>query len=403
METLGVRFDEHQFPARKDLIDLVVEKIDKQALKKIGQSPERWTEEFELLWGMFSKNGLVPFQDFTGGPPQDQHLHQLGSNSYRYLGPQTRYRGFWLTSESASFDVKKGETIPCTVWTRYSLGTNARLLINSDFADITPEGLLPENFEARATKVKDNKRPILTFSINAGDNHQITIFAKGTEFSLSFLYDPPSYRLTPLAGAIKRGSEVELQTTIRLAQAGVKVPAVVGLYKAMFEEYLFVQKVEGDNPIRFLDTHRQVIIEQDAQLLATLCLLGYHKGYFADFDDKLFDGKNLYLIDVDELGDLYYPGQIDYRQMLLDPNNQTLLREFRRLQRSRFRLSLRNALYDYRNTLLQNPQDQERYIKAFSKAIGWSIPTPKQIREITVFDDDYLTHDTYMSVMSDTE
>jgi hypothetical protein len=52
---------------------------------------------------------------------------------------------------------------------------------------------------------------------------------------------------------------------------------------------LFLREVVGSDLRDFLDTKKDEIIEQDAKTLAALCLGGYRKQRFADFDDKLFD------------------------------------------------------------------------------------------------------------------
>ncbi|HUS60503.1 MAG TPA: hypothetical protein VMX76_03990 [Nevskiaceae bacterium] len=168
------------------------------------------------------------------------------------------------------------------------------------------------------------------------------------------------------------------------------------------EEFLFLQKIEGENPSGFLESQRQTIIEQDAQILVALCLLGYLKPGFEDFDDKVFDGQNLYLIDTDEIVDLYSQHGMapsDFKELLLNPTDVKALDEFRETQRFIFGKTLKDVLFRFRKTLVPTPEDQALYIASFFRKIGWPKPTEAQIRELTTFPENYLTLEQHIGMI----
>ena len=134
-------------------------------------------------------------------------------------------------------------------------------------------------------------------------------------------------------------------------------------------------------------------------MLATLCSLGYRKIGFTDFDDKIFDGTNLFLVDVDEFRDLYFGAVQEFREILLDPNNTEKLKDFRKLQRSIFLRELKDAIFGYKGSLTRNEEDKVRYIKRFYQSMEWTQPTEGQIKRFVKFPKDYVTHDVYMSMM----
>ena len=137
-------------------------------------------------------------------------------------------------------------------------------------------------------------------------------------------------------------------------------------------------------------------------MLAKTCLTGYRKQGFHDFDDKIFDGKDLYLIDVDECVDLY-SGFRGYRDTLLNPKDTRKLREFRKMQRGTFKGTLGDVLFEYRKSLTPSQEDRKLYTKTFFKTLGWKEPSIKEMTKLTSFDEKRMTMDSYMSMMHDTD
>lgn len=127
---------------------------------------------------------------------------------------------------------------------------------------------------------------------------------------------------------------------------------------------------------------------------------GYRKQGFHDSDDKIYDGSRLFLVDTDEVIDLYDYMGIDYRQILLDPTDDIKLREFQAMQRSIFISTLKDAVFEYRKTLLEIEEDAVKYVSKFSKALNLNL-TPYEIAAILDFGEDHMTMDRHMAIMLD--
>ncbi len=403
-ETVQLEFDVHQVSPRKDLLHFVEENLTSKVYEGLGNNTRQWIEELDIVSSLLTGEGLcalINAQVIHQPPQDDPEFRQLGENVFLYRGEEHKARGLWLSKESTQYDIRKDEEIPYTQWTRYRMGSHGILKINTNFQDIPHETFLPENFEPKSKTIKDNKRPVLVFDVSQGDK-TLTVYAKGAEVTIYRLFEPPSYRLTNLSNISKVTSKKEMEMSLELAAQGVKIPPIIGYYKSPVEEFLFLKNVEGEKPCEYLSTHKKEIIEQDAEMLAVLCLLGYRKIGFNDFDDKIFDGENLYLIDVEELRDLYYPMKYKkFKDMLLNPTDTSKLDEFREGQKSLFKTALKDALYDYRDSLTPTFDDQVGYVDAFYKRVGWGKPPKSKIKELTGFPDDYMTVDRYMSMMAD--
>ncbi len=397
-ERTGLKFTTYRISARKDILHFVEENLDPKIYKDLGNNPQRWIEELNTVSILLTGESLCAGIGLNLPPQEDPEFKKLGERIFLYRGKTQNLRGIWISEEINRYDFEKKTELPYTQWSHFRMGTFAELKLNTAFSDISPETFFPENFEPRSTVVKENKRPILTFEIKRNEK-MITVFAKGAFVATSLMYNPPSYRLTNLSNVERTTSQVEMKRFLELAQQGIKVPQILGYYKAPIEEFLFVEKVEGGNPLDFLCSHRETIIEQDAQMLATLCLSGYKKIGFTDFDDKIFDGQFLYLIDVDELNDLYFPFSPDFRRILINPTQPKILEEFRRNQKSIMETFLKDTIYHYRESLTPTLSEQILYITSFFQKIGWGKPTKKQIREITTFPNDYITLDSSLSMM----
>jgi hypothetical protein len=356
---------------------------------------------------------MLTGQDLIGGtgmnqpPVGDKDFRELGHGAYLYRGANRILRGLWLTENK---DLEK--IVSIDEWTHYSIGTTAKLSINQEFLDIKPEIFLPDNIESKGVRVQKNKngidvaekREIYKFQINH-HGQKVGIYAKRAEIVCMhyYPYAKPGFRLTTLSNVLKTTSKRELEITLALAQLGVNVPVVVGYYKEPLEEFLFLTEVKGKTPDKCSGSDKKNIIKQDAAMLAALCLGGFRKPGFTDFDDKIFDGSNLYLIDVDECGDLFSSCAPNFREILLNPKDTSALKGFRRLQKEMFEKMLTDALFEYKQNLIPTREDQTQYINSFYGRIGWNKPTEKEITRLIDFPRNYMTFDSHMAIMCDVD
>jgi len=401
-----IKFDYHRINSRRDLLHFVEEHGDKQVYEHIGENPTAWIDELNILNQILTGKPLVSGTGLNQPPIEESDFTELGNSAFLYRGGYNRLKGLWI-QRNVGKDLEEitGSSIE---WTHYMMGTRAKLKINQEFSEIPFEQFLPENFEQKAKPVEkdkgSNKRPLFTFPIKIG-GEEIIVYAKGADVSLSYYYEhfKPGYRLTNISGISRTTSKKEMETTFDLRSLGVNVPRVIGYYEAPIEEFLFLEKVAGKQPNEMLPYHKEEIIRQDAEMLAILCLSGYRKIGFTDFDDKIFDETNLYLIDVDECGDLYHPFVSNFREILLNPKDSRKLQKFRRLQKNIFVGVMRDAIYNYKDTLTPAEQDKEKYVSAFYKRLGWKQAEGKNMKKLITFSKDYMTHGSWMSMMCETD
>lgn len=372
-------FVRHCLPARKDLLDFVEKELDKQVREKLGKCPVPWIDELNIINLMLTREPLVRGKGIHQPPVGKPNFAQLGPTVYHYTGPEIVLRGLWVQGERQ--------------WAHLQIGGVATLSLHPDF-DCNNQMFLPENFERSSTEVKVNKRPIRKF-----DACGKTVYAKGSVVSPTKMYTPPSYRLTSLARVDKVTSEEEVHRTFELETAGIAVSPVIGYYKALAEEYAFFGEVKGKNPKDCFD-QRDTIIDQDAQMLATLCRLGYHKQGFTSWDDKVFDGRRLYLVDVEEIDDLYFPLATDFRKVLLDPKDNASVKSFRKQQKNHFLQLAKDAIFNYRSDLLPGEDQQIQYLHAFCKELGWTLSAGEK-KSILKYPQNYCTLDSHIAMMLD--
>jgi len=396
-----MKFDRYRVSSRKDLLHFVADTLSGANLyTDIGKHPKEWIEELCIINGMLTGENLVAGIGIRMPPENDPDFQRLGENVFLYRGQKENSRGLWL-SEQTKIHNSEMKLVPYTQWTHYRMGSWGTLSVNADFSDIPYETFLPENFEPKSKVVKNDKRPILFFEIPRNGGKALGVYAKGCNISTSRLYNPPSYRRTNLIGIEKVSSRNEMDRIIKLHEHGIHVPVVFGYYETPTEEFLFLKNVEGTDPSKFLDSkkERRIIIEQDAGMLAALCALGYRKIGFQSYDDKIFDGKNLYLIDTEEFDDLYFPENIDFRDLVLNPVERSKLDDFRSMQRDLFIQTLRDAIYEYRKTLLRNSDDMSLYVKKFYEKIGWKEPSRSEINKIITYPKNYITMSHHIGMM----
>ena len=370
-----------------DLLDFVRQHYNGDLLAEIGERPKEWIEELSLINQMLTGYGLVAMIDDK--PPADVGFRQIGQGVFIYSGDDRRSRGLWISKAVPDHSEGHDSGKTRTSWNSYRLGGRARVELCPGFKDISIDDLLPQNFEPRAEAVKCDKRPVLRFSVNNQGVEQ-RIYAKGSQILTSLYYEDarPYYRLTPLAGVQKVSSLGERRVTEMLRGAGISVPGVVGIYTAPCEDFLFVTEVAGERPDKCFG-ERAELVRQDAEMLAKLCRLGLRKQGFEDFDDKLFDGRRLYLIDVDEMVGLYDHAGIDFKEIVLNPDGR-LLKEFRRYQRSLFCRMVKDAVYSYRKSLLPDRDSREMYVSHFFRELGWGCSSDK-MSSILAFPENYST------------
>jgi len=297
------RFQCHRALARKDLLHYVEENLDKDVYRKIGENPEAWIDELEIISGILMREHPTAGIGLHLPPFEDPGFKKLGSRAYLYRGEESRLHGLWIKQKDRDLPLFEETTDERFKWAHYHIGTRAKLELLLEFERVN-EKFLPENFEPvakRATKEihgrieEANKRPILIFPVTL-DGKTINVYAKGSFLMPGYYYteSKPGYRLTCLSSMQRVTSKKEMKVMQDLGNLGVNLPRILGYYQAPVEEFLFLEEVKGDHPNKHITTHRELIINQDAQMLAALCLAGHHKtGFAVSWDDKIFDGDNL--------------------------------------------------------------------------------------------------------------
>jgi hypothetical protein len=377
----------HRFPARESLLDYVATLVP-DLRQQIARDPVGWSEELGVIYEMLAGH---PWTGLTGIDPPAEDRDDIGENAAIVSGKGHFYDGLWI---------KRGDS-----WTRYRVEELAVLKLSPQIGKVAIGHLLPENFTEEGELVKDNKRPIYRFTA-PGPIGDLKLFAKGSVRHTS-KYHPhakPSHRKTSLATMDHIRPAEEYRRIRRLSALGVSLPRTFGLYTSLTEEWMYTEYVEGREIPDWLDKPKAVetIIDKDAKMLAALCRAGYRKQGFCDFDDKIFDGENLFLIDTEELTDLYLPGPINFRELLLDPNDESALQDFRNLQRELFMVMLKDAVFEYRNSLLDTPERATQYILTFFGSFGWDLDEDT-LTSLLEFPDNYFTHDRFAAIMSDTD
>ena len=400
-----IEFERYSVNGRKDLLHFVEDIVEKDIYTRIAENTGKWIDELNIISNMLTREGLV-CAGMNSPPINDPDFKKLGNNIFLYRGKEIRLRGLWVKKKvNKTLSEATGQSLEelansCFGWSQYPMGSSASIKINKEFLDIPIETFLPENFENTGKLIREKKRPIIQFK-SYHNGKEINIFAKGSCITHWFYYPDakPKFRLTKLSGVHNQSSETEMKKTLEMARIGINVPNIVGYYKGSVEEFLFLEEVVGDDPGKVLERNKHKIIQTDAEMLAKLCLAGYRKQGFSDFDDKIFDGERLYLIDVDECVDLYGFLNPNYRDVLLNPKDNSRLKAFRKMQRNVFKGMLKDTLFNYRNNLTSTKDDMIEYINKFYDIMGWKV-YEREVSKLTTFEKHYITHDTLMSEMS---
>ncbi len=379
----------HRVPARQNLLDYAQE-LEPDLYAQLAADPKGWIAELSTINAMLTGDGLGAA---VGMPLPEQDTEAISDDVVLCHSRDRFFNGLWIRIDGQ--------------WNHYRHAPKAVLRVSKIVSGVNPNELLPENFTETGEVVKDVKRPIIRMNIDT-EHGPVSVFAKGSVNTKSYYYEhaKPQHRKTYLAGISRVNSQAEMTHATNLEKLGVHMPRTIGYYEALTEQWLFVEAVQGGEVSTWLNNAeaRTKIIEQDAAMLAALCRSGYRKQGFHDFDDKIFDGESLYLIDTDELVDLYGYLNIAYRDILLDPTKENELIEFRALQRGIFLSMLKDALHEYqrpeRTNLLQNKQEALNYVRAFANALGWKL-SDEEYLSLVAYKDDYMTTDRYMALMSD--
>ncbi|MFZ5955728.1 MAG: hypothetical protein ACOYT4_04855 [Nanoarchaeota archaeon] len=390
-----LEFNIHKVPSNKDLLHFVEENLDKNVLKKIGKNYSEWIEELNIIQQILENETLIMHNGGIFPDLKDPEFRKLGEKVFLYRGNTKEYKGLWIKK----LDYPEGME-EFYNWSKVHLKSTATLRINKELNNISFEEFLPQNFKQKARKLKKSKRPIYLFSL-ADKDRVFSVFAKGAYTEFSYFYEKPRYRLTDLSRMKRFTSKKEMDISLDLIDFNIHLPKIIGYYESLAEEYLFVEKVEGKSITKCLQK-KEDIIHQDAEMLANLCLAGYRKVGFTDFDDKIFDGKNLYLIDTEDCRDLYEPVSLEYKNILRNPLDKKSMEDFRNLQKDIFSVSLKDAIFNYKNNLLSGVDDKIIFIKTFYETLHWKEPTNRSIKELIKFREDYMTLDSHRSFMSDT-
>jgi hypothetical protein len=375
-----------RIPTRTTLLDYA-EGVDPDVKTKLSQDPNGWVEELGVLYAMLSGD---QWGCMIGELPPQEDVETL-SDDVIIASPQVHKRnsGLWIR------DIERDE------WKHFRMGEKAVLRARPDVQDTGL--LLPENFTEKGELVKDQKRPIIRFIIDLAEA-PVEVYAKGSVSNTSYYhnYSKPSHRKTSVAGISHLRPMDEFRSMQTLSGLGVAVPHAIGMYEGLTEQWLFLEGIKGKEPLECLDdpAAKLRIIGQDARMLAALCRAGYRKQGFHDSDDKVYDGSRLFLIDTDEVVDLYGYMGIDFRRMLLDPRDDNKLKEFQAMQRGIFISTLRDAVFEYRKTLLEREEDAVKYVSKFSKALNFNL-TPEEIATILDTGEDHMTTDRYIAIMLD--
>ena len=178
-------------------------------------------------------------------------------------------------------------------------------LLGETIRDFYFENFLPRNFIRLGERIENIGRDIYKAPFLRRDGKKEIIVAKRQKLSFSHLNNPPEDWITSVSEirVFKDVSE-EVENLLELNSLGVPVENPVGYFKEGIEQYIFTRFVHGENPKEIItdDSRRNSYWKEDAKLLARLANAGYkHQGFYSpEFDDKIWDGKNVILIDADE-------------------------------------------------------------------------------------------------------
>ena len=174
---------------------------------------------------------------------------------------------------------------------------------------------------------------------------------------------------------------------MQLADAGVPVEEPLGYFEEGIEQYAFTKFVEGENPKDILEGSRRFEVwNADATLLARLSREGYKHQYFysPEFDDKIWDGEKLVLIDVDETFKIQDGFEISHNQI------------------QEYHLStLKDVLASYVSRKVMSSDEMPFYARTFFGVMGWNPDDAEYL--VRNLDPNKMTEESYNAIMMDTD
>ncbi|PIN93717.1 hypothetical protein COU54_02060 [Candidatus Pacearchaeota archaeon CG10_big_fil_rev_8_21_14_0_10_31_24] len=404
-----INFRKKCLPARENLLQFIERNIDDGFIFKARINGQRWLGELSDISGMLKENGFFGCEVFKQPPERSKDFRNISEDLFLYQGEINESKGLW-----------KRELIPKEYrqhyqdrefkWIHYKVNSLAKVLVNEQFPNISCEALMPENFERCGEKIKKKnflgrdsygKRPIFRFNLGIDGIEEVYAKSSGLRFYFYHSYAKPQHRLTSVSDIQVTSALSEININESLSAEGVKVPRTIGYYDSITEQFAFFEGIRGVSPLEVIDKERETLIEQDAHMLASMCLAGYRKHGFEDFDDKVFYNGELYLIDSEDCQSLYSRSLENLINLLRDPSDSSELDKFRAEQRNIFVGTLRDALFSYQESLIRTPKEQMAYIRHFYEKMSWRTPSFDEIREIVSFPKDYMTADRHLSILSD--
>src|SRR3989344_2063563 len=172
-----------------------------------------------------------------------------------------------------------------------------------------PENFIPSIWIGKVEMVQEDRR-IYSLGAVKKDGSTQKIMIKGPKYLNTFLYVLPKHWLTSLSRiSLYKNAQLEFETLINLQKHGIKTEKPLGYFEEGLENWLYTEFLEGQNPLELLEfpERREEVLKADARLLARLSKARMKHWYFysPDFDDKLFIGGEICLIDTDETKDVF--------------------------------------------------------------------------------------------------
>lgn len=324
------QFRQHIVSPRQDVLDIAwiyrnctdpYSEIARHVNANIGG----WLDELERLTPNISGHEMT--REKIGRIPDSEIF---GDRVIRYRGNDSTLRGLWVLDPE---------------WVKYDIGSDAILYVNEEYFDISFDVFKPENWIDNSLPVKCDKRMIRYFQIQR-KTENIGIYAKGAaRHDKTFL---ESDRLTRLEKVVRYSSEKEKERSEVLRANGVNTPPIIAYYIGPVEQFLFEREIVGDNQGEFWKTNPELAVDLDSFMLATIARLGFFKYGFCDEDDKIFDGRRLYLVDVED---------VRFRAELEELDNET--------RRKIILYNLEDVLPVYATYALADLDLRQKYIQRF--------------------------------------
>jgi hypothetical protein len=234
-----------------------------------------------------------------------------------------------------------------------------------------PESFCPRSWFGSAQTLQtifEGKREIYSYEVKNKDGSVKKIVAKRAQNSNS-VYDNNTGRSLSSFTGVARSSKKEALVGIDLLRKGVDVAKPLGYFYQGCEHYAYFEFVHGQSPLEALKTDKRAKVwESDATLLARLANAGYkHWAFYSkDFDDKVWDGEKLVLIDCEETEKVQEKGNASF----LVPKNK----------RKRYFIStLMDCLGEYQQAGLISRDEMIDYARVFLRVRGDNSIKPKSI------------------------